>query len=392
MELANHFTISSKELREDAIITLTKEAHRSMASRRSLSDTHIDHGADHQGPQGCLLSPGSVDSECLSVHQVSSATTTENGDGAAALPKTPLSADWVDVESPLPPSHNAELQVNERQMLNLATSSFPTVPEDVDLPPLPKPVVIPRVDSGGAAPFARAWAPELAKHAIAKEDFVAFIDSLNITITPHLAFRVLQVAAFGVGLVPYDIAEAVGGALEAIALVGAIAVNYKRTKDYLLRMNEKYFHPRNLHVKIIGTKRLKKLFELDKKDPCLAPLTEQTLELTIRERCLQYLSNYTCDLSFDVPPPSPAVTTLAKITAWEIRHKIRKADKSARFCRKRAWKRHQKGKKLEGYWGFGERQKVKSLGWILVQNLEDWEVRKAEKEAKRKEKKGGSTR
>ncbi|KAI3326963.1 hypothetical protein HD806DRAFT_378876 [Xylariaceae sp. AK1471] len=386
--------MSSKKLLGDAISALEeKEARRSSASKRCQPDAHENDGVDHHCPQEDHLSPSGLDLERLPAPRASSTTTSANDrDSSTALPGTLLSADWVDVESPLTPSHNAELQATESHILDLATSSFPPVPEDADLPHLPKPVLIPRLDQGRAAPFARAWAPELAEHAIEKEDFVAFIDNLNIIISPHVAIRVLQVAAFAVGLVPYDVAEGVGGALEAIAILSAVAVNYKRTKDYLLLMNDKYFHPRKLHVKIIGTKRLKKLFKLDKKDPCLAPLTEQTLELTIKERCLQYLSQYICEVSFDVPAPSPATTTLAKIAAWEIRHKIHKADKKAKWGRKRAWKRHQKGKKLQERWeGWGERQWVKSLGWILVQDFEEWEAQKAEKKAKKEEKRRTST-
>ncbi|KAI1351339.1 hypothetical protein F5Y01DRAFT_314987 [Xylaria sp. FL0043] len=227
-------------------------------------------------------------------------------------------------------SPDSATQVSDTHILDLATASFPPVPEDAYFLPLLKPVVVPRLNPGGAIPFPRAWAPELADHAIMKENFVAFVDNLNIVITPHIAFRVLELAGSAVGVVPYDIAESIGGALELIAILGSSIVNYKRAKDYKALMNEKYFHPRKLHVKIIGTKRLKKLFGLDKKDPCLAPLTEDTLELTSQERCLRYLSKYSCELSLDVPAPSPATTMLAKLTAWRIKYKVRKADKAAR--------------------------------------------------------------
>ncbi|KAI1827713.1 hypothetical protein F4861DRAFT_492268 [Xylaria intraflava] len=205
--------------------------------------------------------------------------------------------------------------------------------------------------------------------------------------TPHAAFHVMEFTGAAVGLVPYDVAEGIGGALEGIAVLGTVAMNYKRMKDYLARMNADYFHPRRLHMKIIGTKRLRKLFGLDKKDPCLAPVSEETIELSAQERCLRYLADYISELSFDVPAPSPATTTLAKIRAWEIRHKIRKADRAAKAGRKRALKRHQKGKKPMDRWNSRvERERVNALDWILVQNIKEWEVRKAEKEAEKEEK------
>ncbi|KAI0449473.1 hypothetical protein F5B21DRAFT_494226 [Xylaria acuta] len=380
--------MSSKELLGDVIRSLTKKASRSFASKKGPSNSREDHNEDHPPGQG-LLHPSTIGSGTLSVPRASSNTTvSSDGDGSTGLLRTPSSADWVDTELAPAPSRDSGLRVTESRILDLATASFPPVPEDAEFSPLPKPVLIPRLYPGGAIPFARAWAPELADHAVAKEDFVAFIDNLNIIITPHVAFRVLEVTGFAVGLVPYDVAEGVGGAIEAIAIVAAAALNYKRTKDYIALMNEKYFHPRQLHVKVIGTKRLKKLFGLEKKDPCLVALTEATLELTCQERCLQYLSQYICELSFDVPAPSPATTTLAKIATWEIKHKVLKADKAARWGRKRSWKRQQKGKNPQSRWNsWGERNRVKSLDWLLVQNLEEWEAQRAEKEAKKEEKK-----
>ncbi|KAI0425283.1 hypothetical protein F5Y09DRAFT_322121 [Xylaria sp. FL1042] len=353
--------MSSKELLGDAIKTLTKKVSRSLASKKAAREN------DEQERRP---------SEVASSHN----------DEATVLSEKSPSGDWGDiVELKQTASPDSTTQVTDTHILDVATASFPPVPEDANPLPLPKPVVVPRLDPGGAIPFARAWAPELANHAIAKEDFVAFVDNLNIIITPHVAFRVLEIAGFAVGLVPYDVAEGIGGALEAIAILGSTIMNYKQTKDYMALMNERYFHPRKLHVKIISTKRLKKLFELDKKDPCLAPLTEDTLELTSQERCLWYLSKHSCELSFDVPAPSPATTMLARITAWRIKHKVRKADKAARASRKRTWKRHQKGKKLQGRWeSRGEKFRVKSLDWILVQDLEEWEARKVEKGAKTK--------
>ncbi|KAJ2977324.1 hypothetical protein NUW58_g7847 [Xylaria curta] len=381
--------MSSKELLGDAIRTLTKKASRSLASKRRQSDTR--QGCEGGHHRESLLHPDSMNSASPSVPRVNSTSTvSSNRDDASRSPQTP-SADADDAELAQIVPRSSALQVTESRILNYATSGFPPVPEDAEFPLLAKPVLIPRVNPGGSTPFARAWAPELADYAVDKEDFVAFIDNLNIIITPHVAFRVLGFAGFAVGLVPYDIAEGVGGAVEVVAIVGAVAMNYKRTKNYIALMNEKYFHPRKLHFKIIGTKRLKKLFDLDKKDPCLAPLTETTLELTSQERCLQYLSQYTCELSFDVPPPSPATTTLAKISTWEVKHKVQKADKEAKASRKRSWKRQQAGKNPQTRWNsLGERSRVKSLDWLLIQNLEEWEAQKAQKEARKEEQKRAS--
>ncbi|KAI1361880.1 hypothetical protein F5Y08DRAFT_288212 [Xylaria arbuscula] len=378
--------MSSKELLGPAIKTLAKKVSSfSLASRK-------DHDGDHQPPVQAQVHANSS----VALVSLAMADASNNGDSTSLARK---STEWVDVVEVAPATSATTsdpvqqgIQVTDTQLLDAATACFPPVPEDAELLPLPKPVIIPRLDQGGSVPFARAWPPELADHVIAQEDFVAFIDNLNIVTAPNVAIQVLGITGGIVGLVPYDIAQGVGGALEGIAIISAIAVNYKRTKDYLALMNEKYFHPRKLHVKIINTKRLKKLLRLEEKDALLAPLTEDTLELSSQERCLKYLSEYSCGLTFDVPAPRPATTTLGRITAWQIKQKICKADETAKSARKRTWKRHQKGKKLQGRWqSMGEKSRVKSLDWILVQNLGEWEARKAEKGSKRKakNKKGG---
>ncbi|KAI2617146.1 hypothetical protein GGR54DRAFT_215791 [Hypoxylon sp. NC1633] len=304
--------------------------------------------------------------------------------------KVTTSTVCVDIQQPPSEVPSQDLEITESQILDLATSCFPPVPSDLDLPPLPKPVLIPRINPGPKIPFARVWVPELANHGVTREDLLSFIDNLNILIRPHPAIRVVELAAFAVGFVPYDVAEGVASGLEALAILATIAMNYKRCKAYFALLNEKYFHPRKLHVKVIGSKRMMKMLHLGKKDPLVAPLSETTLDLSTQERCLKHLSQWACELSFDdIPPPSPQTNILAKMAAWEVRHKISKADKQAKRSRKRAWKKHLKGKKFKESWE--EKWRVKRLDWILIQNLDEWETRKAEKLAKKEERRRTSS-
>ncbi|KAI0385195.1 hypothetical protein F5Y04DRAFT_247118 [Hypomontagnella monticulosa] len=300
------------------------------------------------------------------------------------------SPEWVDVQEPPEAPSNEEPGVTEKEILDLATAYFPPVPAGAELPALPKPVLIPRVDPGPQIPFARAWAPELANHEVTQEDLVAFIDNLNIIITPHPVMHAVELVGFGISVIPYDAAQGIGAAVAGLATLSTFVMTYKRSKKYLALMNERYFHPRKLHVKITNSKKIMKMFNLDKKAPLLAPLTEETLDLSAQERCLKHLAQWSCELSFDdVPPPSKQTNVLRRMAAWEVRYKIAKADKDAKKSRKRAWKKHLKGKKLKE--GTLEKGRIKSLGWILIQNLDEWEKGKAEKEAKKEEKKRSSS-
>lgn len=373
--------MSSKELLPDATRTLFKKVRRSFSGNSKTPSSKDVLSLDTSGKQDLVLV-----TEKQAESRPPSYTSIEH-DVKSPEVKTPLSPEWVDLDqTQTASSEAAALEATESQILDQATAAFAPPPPDAELPPLPKPVLVPRVDPHPNLPFSRAWAPELERHSISKEDFVSFIDALNIMITPHQGIYVVQVAALGVGFIPWDGADGVSAALEAIAILATIIHAHKRTKKYLQRMNDTYFHPRKLHVKLTTTKKMMKLLSLDKKDPLLAPLTEETLDLTAQERCLQHLSQWICELTLkDLPPFTRQTTMLARIAQWEVKHRVRKADRRAQWSRKRAWKKHQKGKPLKE--GKSERMRIKVLSWIMVQNLDEWEATKAAKEAKKLEKK-----
>jgi hypothetical protein len=134
-------------------------------------------------------------------------------------------------------------------------------------------------------------------------------------------------------------------------------------------MNETYFHPRGLHVKVINTKKMIKMLGLDKKAPLVAPLSEDTLDLSAQDRCLLHLYSWACELQFDHLPPRPQTTALARLAQWKINYMVKEANKTAGRSRKKTWKRYQKDKKLKE--DKGENRRAKNLSWIMVQNLHE---------------------
>ncbi|KAI2605312.1 uncharacterized protein GGS25DRAFT_504654 [Hypoxylon fragiforme] len=270
-------------------------------------------------------------------------------------------------ESPAESSSQAPA-ITESQVLKLTASYFPPIPPHVRLPLLPKPVLIPRINPGSLAPFVRAWAPELAHHAITREDLVAFIDNLNLVLTPHPAIHVVELASLGVHFAPTAAASGISAAMHGMAILATHAIGHQRTQTFLSTTNDNYFHPRQLHAEIIDSKRMKEMFHLDEDDPLTTPLSEDSLDSTMQERCLKYLSRWACELSFDgIPPPSPQTSVLERVAAWSVEHKIAKAEKKAKKKREKAWKKHLKGKKSKE--GKAEKRRAKSLDWILIRNL-----------------------
>ncbi|KAJ1335775.1 hypothetical protein MN608_02518 [Microdochium nivale] len=280
-------------------------------------------------------------------------------------------------------------------------------------------------------PFARAYAPPLAAHNVSKPDFLAFVDALNLVVRPHPAVTIAEFAAMVVGVVPHDAAEAAGSAVEALALATHAALVHRDKRRFLAVLNKEYFHPRALHVKVIGNKRLRAEHGLGRKDAMVLPLTEDTLDQSPQDRCLRFMEvkGFSGVLEFEGIPqvatfvlprrtqasrsqeeaagiaveegshgpgptqqgkvsdlPAPNKPPLAqRLATWRIKHLIARAEREAKVQRRRAWKRHrEKGKPLkEPSWG--ERSRVNQLDWLFVQNLDDWEAQRRAKEDKLRE-------
>ena len=62
-----------------------------------------------------------------------------------------------------------------------AKALFPTPPPPtVTSQRLPVPICLPQVTRGYDSPFARGWHPQLATSGIEQDDWLKFLDSLNI--------------------------------------------------------------------------------------------------------------------------------------------------------------------------------------------------------------------
>lgn len=68
-------------------------------------------------------------------------------------------------------------------------------------PPIQRPVVVPQTSPGMANLFKRAWAPELARHDVKEEEWLQFVDHLNICKTGSPPLQVLNLAGTVVGFV-----------------------------------------------------------------------------------------------------------------------------------------------------------------------------------------------
>ncbi len=305
----------------------------------------------------------------------------------AATPSDPP-ADTAKAEK----EREAECEaVLEETLLDKATA-FAAPPPGQDgsqprvYPRLVKPVVVPRLNPGPNMPFARGWAPCLAVYDLDQTAFLTFIDNLNLVTAPHPAVKILELTGFGLQFAPLPYADALAAVMQVTAAVATIAVAQYRGRRYLARLNATFFEPRGLHAALVGTRKLKACLGVAKEHTLLAPLAEETLDLSAQQRCLRALETWAAALETEaMPPPSPETNLLARYTAWRIRSEIRKADRKAARSRRRAWKRYLKGRELKEGWG--EKSRVKRLSWIVLRNLDDVVREREEAEAAKAAKK-----
>ncbi|KAK0758682.1 hypothetical protein N5P37_009081 [Trichoderma harzianum] len=187
---------------------------------------------------------------------------------------------------------------------------------------LSRPVVIPRVDIARPFqtpfPFMRAYSPDLYRHDISAETFVAFIDNLAVAEAPPAPLQALNVAGQAIGFVPHHWAQAASFGIGMAAGVGTAAVTRIRTQRFLEAVNRDYFGPRGLKVSICKGHDLAPRIGLGQLLP------------EIPDRQMQSIAANIAPLSLDVPPPSEQRNIIDRLSAKQVESQIKKSEKSNR--------------------------------------------------------------
>lgn len=193
---------------------------------------------------------------------------------------------------------------------------------------LEKPVVIPQVASGPGLPWVRAYATVLAQHGVSVDEFVEFIDSLNVVASSSPPLQVLGMAGGIVGFIPFAHAQLVGMGIQAVAKIGSKALMSTRGSSFVKKANTDFFNPRRLNMSLVRGDALRAKLGLGFDTPLSA---HDTRNLSSAERKLAAFKGYVEPLTFSVPPPSEPATTLKKLTAkqqkmnvWKIERKAKK--------------------------------------------------------------------
>ncbi|CDW99258.1 hypothetical protein, partial [Sporisorium scitamineum] len=155
--------------------------------------------------------------------------------------------------------HDEPLTEQEQLLRNDAYQAFQNLPnyfEDpprVIPPPLQKPVMIPqRRQSDRLRGFQLLYAPALAESGVSEQQFISFLNRLNVAIGFDNKIKIFNFA-IDVGTIACSSWELLVATIGTQALTTTAAHLKSRVKSeaYVAHSNERFFHPRGLHAQIV---------------------------------------------------------------------------------------------------------------------------------------------
>ncbi|KAL5487557.1 hypothetical protein ACEPAI_5665 [Sanghuangporus weigelae] len=254
---------------------------------------------------------------------------------------------------------------------------FHTVPERSHLEPLRLPLCLPQGTAGSNAAFIRGYSPELEASGVQMNDWMHFVDGLNIAMSASPPLRVVEFAGMVIGFVPHHWAIIASAGIQFAAGTGIYILAKTLTDRYLRRANTEYFAPRGLRVRICKTAAMRQLTGLDPVPDANEPTTSakvkkfavqsgrvaETVVLHlpiirkvynrfapgvpsipagaeglggVTARRLAMIECHALPLTFDVPPPPPEEGLMNKVSGLSVRLQTQRArQKEARTERKR---------------------------------------------------------
>lgn len=202
-------------------------------------------------------------------------------------------------------------------------------PPDYTPPKLSRPIAVPQTIAGMGQPFARVYAPALSYHKINSQDFIEFIDNLNVVATANPPLQIVDLVGGVIGMVPYHWTQLASAGISALAKAGQVAVSKSRTDIYMKNVNAKFFGPRGLKASITSMEALATVLQLPANTSGLAPVTGENMDTTVLQRRMEVIEPFVMEMTFDVPRPAPQTTTLAKMSARQVKRQIIRNDKKA---------------------------------------------------------------
>lgn len=290
------------------------------------------------------------------------------------------------------------------------SGNIPSTPAPVNsYPLLTKPIVIPQALGHPAhskimcRPFTRCYAKILSSYNISEDEFLAFLDELNIEQVAHVGLDYTKKAGSVVKLAghfdPTGITHLVGQTIHTSAVIGqaaSVGGPMSKKKQFIAKANKDLFGPRGLRVSIVSGKELRTILGVDPKFPLCAPLMMSWVvpsreelkkgrrsKFRVADRILHQLLPYVEEVtlvketnqsllvtgSFAQKKAAKTVSTFQVDS--EVQHQIWRGEALALYARAERVKSvmekqklNKKGDQMDKEWFH-----VEYIDWLVVQNL-----------------------
>ncbi|KAF2162453.1 hypothetical protein M409DRAFT_37413 [Zasmidium cellare ATCC 36951] len=209
-------------------------------------------------------------------------------------------------------------------------------PQQINPQRLRQPVAIPQVIPGLGQPYARAYSHELKEHGVSMEDFVKFIDNLNVVSAGSPPLQIVDLAGGVVGMIPFAHAQLISFGIQTVAKVGVAAVSKTRGSMFLSKSNTAFFNPRGLKVELVTTEALR--YKLRIPPDASAPADDiHSNDMGLIERRMAMLKGYAAPVTFDVPPPDQQTNILNNMSAAQQKRVLAKQEQKFQKERAKDW-------------------------------------------------------
>ncbi|KAK9236774.1 hypothetical protein V1525DRAFT_405910 [Lipomyces kononenkoae] len=205
---------------------------------------------------------------------------------------------------------------------------------------LRKLIVLPQGMTGVGAPICRAYPLEFAFHGISCDEFLEFVDKLNVMSAAHPPAEVLGTINGALAFVPSAWFSIAGAAAIAVGKHGRRRVGHGSTESFMKLANMELFEPCKLRVQLCNTQAVGSLLGLPWEELSFPPSSYVNADRqSVIERRLSAFSNRISPLTFQVPPPGPQARALEKLYKKQIKRQRKFSDKILHKDREKALKR-----------------------------------------------------
>ncbi|CAK4033741.1 Hypothetical predicted protein [Lecanosticta acicola] len=186
---------------------------------------------------------------------------------------------------------------------------------------LEKPIAIPQVSKGVGMPFGRAYSDALSDYGISTQEFVELIESQHLRLhrTPQSPRRSWQRNRRG----PRTQLPTHRSRNSRLRQTRQGRNVHNPSKALLKNINDEFFLPRGLRVQLVKGKELKAHLGLPPETTFAAPF-HPNVQVSIHERRVAGVSEYTMPLRWDVPDPTEATNTLDRMNASAQKRQLAK--------------------------------------------------------------------